>query len=176
MNLQGLSFRGEKSFAVINGFTVGVGEHIGLAGALSQVRVVAVDRDRVTVELDGRTKVLVLGGGAPPYTPRPASADGNSGGNVYRVPTSVSSALRIEKAEIESERATLEVLEAQIERLGREIERDRTYLNRSSQYAVDTFNAKVDHYNALNQKAKIANAAFNERVDNYNAKLQRYGR
>lgn len=113
---------------------------------------------------------------APTYTPPSTYGEGNSGGNVYRVPSSVSSTLKIEKEEIESERATLEVLEAQIEKLGREIERDRIYLDRTSQFAVDSFNEKVDRYNALNQKAKIANAAFNEKVDNYNAKLQRYGR
>lgn len=120
---------------------------------------------------------------APAYTPpsvtpsTPSTFDGgNSGGNVYRVPSSVSSTLKREKEEIESERATLEVLEAQIEKLGREIERDRIYLDRTSQFAVNTFNEKVDRHNALSQRAKIANAAFNEKVDNYNAKLQRYGR
>jgi hypothetical protein len=175
LNLQGLTFNGAKSFAIINGFTVGIGEHIGLAGTLAQVRVVAVDRDRVTVELDGQTKVLVLGINAPTYTPPPASVSGNSDGKVYRVPSSVSSTLVSEKAEIETERATIEAFEAQIEELGREIERDRPYLDRTSQYAVDAFNAKVDRYNTLNQKAKMANAAFNEKVDNYNAKLQQYG-
>lgn len=113
---------------------------------------------------------------APTYTPPSTFGGENSGGNVYRVPSSVSSTLKIEKEEIESERTTLEALEAQIEKLGREIERDRIYLDRTSQYAIDAFNAKVDRYNVLNQKAKVANAAFNEKVDNYNAKLQRYGR
>jgi multidrug resistance efflux pump len=88
----------------------------------------------------------------------------------------VSSTLNSEKAEIESERATLEALKAQIEILSREIERDRIYLDRTSQFDVNVFNSKVDRYNALNQRAKIANAAFNQKVDNYNAKLQRYGR
>jgi hypothetical protein len=111
----------------------------------------------------------------PAYTP-PTFGGANSGGNVYRVPSSVSSTLDREKAEIETERATLEIFETQIKTLGREIESDRIYLDRTSQYAVDEFNAKVDRYNELNQRAKIANAAFNEKVDNYNAKLQRYGR
>jgi hypothetical protein len=60
--------------------------------------------------------------------------------------------------------------------LGREIERDRLYLDRNSQFAVDEFNAKVDRYNTMSQKPKIANAAFNEKVERYNAKLQQYGR
>lgn len=113
---------------------------------------------------------------APIYTPPPTFDDGNSDGKVYRVPSSVSSTLDSEKAEIESERTTLEALGTQIETLGREIERDRIYLDRTSQFALDAFNSKVDRYNALNQRAKLANAAFNEKVDSYNAKLQRYGR
>lgn len=112
---------------------------------------------------------------APAFTP-PTFDGGNSDGKVYRVPSSASSTLASEKATIESERTTLEALEAQIDKLGREIERERIYLDRTSQYAVDAFNSKVERYNALSQRAKIANAAFNERVDNYNAKLQRYGR
>jgi hypothetical protein len=112
----------------------------------------------------------------PAYTPPPTFGSGNSDGKVYRVPSSVSSTLASEKSEIESERTTLEALGTQIEDLGREIERDRIYLDRTSQFAVDSFNSKVERYNALNQKAKIANAAFNEKVDSYNAKLQQNGR
>jgi hypothetical protein len=113
---------------------------------------------------------------APTYTPQPTVRDENVGGKVYRVPSSTSSALNREKAEIESERATLEAFEAQIKILAREIERDRIHHNRTSQFAVDAFNSKVDRYNALTHRARIANAAFNEKVYNYNAKLQRYGR
>lgn len=113
---------------------------------------------------------------APTYTPPTTFGGGNSDGKVYRVPSSFSSTLASEKAEIETERATIEAFERQIEKLGREIERDRIYLDRTSQSAVDDFNTKVERYNALNQKAKIANAAFNEKVDSYNSKLQQYGR
>jgi hypothetical protein len=112
----------------------------------------------------------------PAYTPPPVSAGGNSGGNVYRVPSSVSSTLDDEKVKIESDRKTLEALDAQVDKLGREIERDRLYLDKTSQYAIDTFNAKVDRYNTLAQQDKAATAAFNEKVDNYNAKLRQYGR
>jgi hypothetical protein len=113
---------------------------------------------------------------APAYTPPPASSDGNSGGNMYRVPDYVSSQLDREKTGIEADRAVLKQLDDQLESLGREIENDRIYLDRTSQYAVDTFNAKVDRYNTLSQKDKAATAAFNERVDNYNAKLRQYSR
>jgi hypothetical protein len=162
LNLQGLNFNGAKSFAILNGATVGIGERIG------PVRVLAVDRDRVTVELNGQTKVLILGA--------IGARGANSGGNTYRVPSSVSATLDGERAVIESDRATLAALETQIEKMGREIETDRLYLDRTRQFAVDEFNAKVGRFNALAQKAKIANAAFNQKVDNFNTKLRQYAR
>lgn len=113
---------------------------------------------------------------APAYTPPAPSSVNDSGDTVHRVPSSVSSTLDQEKAEIETDRTALQALDAQIEKLGREIESDRLTLDTSSQSAVDDFNAKVDRYNALVQKDKTATAAFNERVDNYNAKLRQYGR
>ena len=109
---------------------------------------------------------------APTYTPPPASDRGGSGNNVYRVPENVSSQLDQEKAGIESDRAIIKQLDAELDTLGREIENDRIYLDKTSQYAVDTFNAKVDRYNALSQQDKDATAAFNLRVDNYNARLR----
>ena len=112
----------------------------------------------------------------PTYTPPPTFSDGNSDAKRYRVPSSVSSTLASEKAEIEADRTTLGALETQVETLGREIDRDRLYIDRTSQFAIDEFNAKVGGYNALAQKAKTVNAAFNEKVDNYNAKLRQNGR
>jgi len=95
---------------------------------------------------------------------------------VYRVPSDVSSALDREKTGIEADRAVLKQLDDQLDSLGRVIESDRIYLDKTSQVAVDAFNAKVERYNALAQQDKAATAAFNVRVDNYNAKLRQYGR
>lgn len=111
----------------------------------------------------------------PAYSPPPASDSGSSGGKVYSVPTDVSSALDREKAGIEADRAALKQLDDELDSLGREIESDRIYLDKTSQDAVDAFNAKVDRYNILSQQDKDATAAFNQRVDNYNAKLRQYG-
>ena len=113
---------------------------------------------------------------APAYTPPPASDGGSSGGNVYRVPSDVSSALDREKEGIEADRAVLKQLDDQLDSLGRKIESDRIYLDKTSQDDVDAFNANVDRYNTLSQQDKAATAAFNVRVDNYNAKLRQYGR
>ena len=95
---------------------------------------------------------------------------------MYRVPSDVSSALDREKAGIEADRAVLKQLDDQLDSLGRKIESDRIYLDKTSQDAVDAFNAEVDRYNTLSQQDKAATAAFNVRVDNYNAKLRQYGR
>ena len=125
------------------------------------------------------------------YTPSPAQStsytqptptapavvsSGNSDGNTYRVPSGVSSSLDLEKAGIEADRAALNQLDDQIDALGRQIETDRLYLDKTSQYAVDEFNAKVDRYNTLSRQGKVATAAFNARVDSYNAKLKSYSR
>jgi len=93
-------------------------------------------------------------------------------GNAYQVPSSANSALFREKAEIESERPIVQGLENQVENLSREIERERPYLDRTNEFEVDAFNAKVGRYNILNQQAQRAQAAFNEKVDSYNAKVR----
>jgi len=112
----------------------------------------------------------------PAQTTPAVVRSGNSDGNVYRVPSSASSSLDRKKLSIEADRAVLNQLEAQVDALGRQIESDRLYLDKTSQYAVDEFNAKVDRYNTLSQQAKAATAAFNEQVDAYNAKLRNYSR
>lgn len=109
--------------------------------------------------------------GSPPPAPAAPAAE-----MVYRVPSSVSSTLDNERAEIESERARLEAWETQIDTLSREIDSGRVYVDRTSQYAVNELNAKIARYNALLRQAKAANAAFNQKVHNFNAKLQQNGR
>ena len=112
---------------------------------------------------------------APAYSPPPATVDSSAGKKVYRVPEYVSNQLDREKVGIEADRAVLKQLDDQLDSLGREIDNDRLYLNKTSQYAVDAFNAKVERYNTLSQQDKAATAAFNARVEAYNAKLQQYG-
>jgi hypothetical protein len=111
---------------------------------------------------------------ATAFTPPPVDSSVSSGKNVYRVPDNVSSDLDREKAGIEADRAVLKQLDDQLDALGREIESDRNSLDKTSQDAVDAFNAKVDRYNTLSQQDKDATAAFNQRVDSYNTKLHQY--
>jgi uncharacterized protein YgiM (DUF1202 family) len=77
-----------------------------------------------------------------------------------------------EKEAIESERATVQALVDQVKNLAREIEDGRPYVDRTSEYQVNAFNAKITRYDALFQQAQSAEAAFNRKVDEYNAKVR----
>jgi len=63
-----------------------------------------------------------------------------------------------------------------LENLGHEIEQGKLSLDHTSQVAIDQFNAKVDSYNALLEKAHAQDRLVNQMVENYNAKLQKYDR
>jgi hypothetical protein len=54
LNLQGITFQGQKSSALINGRVLFAGEGIG------NVRIVTIEASRVIVEMDGQTKTLSL--------------------------------------------------------------------------------------------------------------------
>jgi hypothetical protein len=107
------------------------------------------------------------------YSPSLQSSGYSSG---YRVPSSSSTLLAAEKADLESEKVRVQALDSEVDDLTRQIERDRVYLDRSNEFEVDAFNAKVRRYNMLLQEAKSAEAAFNQRVDDYNAKVRAHGR
>jgi hypothetical protein len=115
------------------------------------------------------------GSGSHTYE-RPNFSDTTPGGNVAanELDEVRRRALANEKAQIELERATVQALDTDVENLAREIERDRIYLDRTSQYQLNEFNAKVRRHNALLRQAQSAEAAFNQKVDEYNAKVRGY--
>jgi hypothetical protein len=76
------------------------------------------------------------------------------------------------KQALEAQREIVEDQQSRIETLGRSIELDRISLDRSSQFAVDTFNDDVNTYNALLRKHRTEVAAEKELVDSYNSTLQ----
>jgi hypothetical protein len=153
-----------------------IGEKLGRAGCLSVIAFV------VLLGIIGSCNSTTSSPSSNSYTPPPALSapptfgSDDSGVKTYRVRSSMSGTLNREKAEIESERATLEALEARVEKMGREIENDQLYLDRTSQFAIDQFNEKVERYNTMNQQAKRANSAFNSKVERYNSKLQQNSR
>jgi hypothetical protein len=78
-------------------------------------------------------------------------------------------------AKIEADRASLNSEKSRIESIDSEIDRERSMLERSSSYAVDNFNEKVQNRNLLNNQYKQNMRAFNYEVDTYNNELRRVG-
>lgn len=151
----------------------------------------------------------------PQFTPRTRTSAGQQ---TYRISPSLSAELdrdkqainaektkaaRIEalleasKTEVEAKKAEVDELDSALDTLSRQIERDRIYLDRTSQFEIDSFNLKVNRYNAAlrNRKAEVQvfnemvethntivqqlktqNRLVNQMVDNYNTKLQQYRR
>ena len=54
MKIQGVIVREDSSFAIINGKSYSVGDHVG------EVVVRAIDRESVEVELNGEIKLLTI--------------------------------------------------------------------------------------------------------------------
>jgi hypothetical protein len=111
-----------------------------------------------------------------PSTPSSNPPDSSTG---YRVPSSTSSLLAAEKAEIESEKLRVQALDNEVEDLGREIERQRAYLNldpEADEVQVNVFNTKVRRYNVLLQEAQMAEAALSQRINDYNARVRAHNR
>ena len=111
----------------------------------------------------------------------------------YRTPNSVTADLESAKQQIDIEKVIAEDLETQLatdklavqaaksetddlqsrlESLGRQIDRDRIYLDRTSQFDIDDFNAKVNRYNALLRSVRAENETANQLIDSYNTLLE----
>ena len=117
-------------------------------------------------------------------------------GGTGRPIEAISARLAAAKLALETQRSKGVPLQNRLETLGRKIERDRFYLDRSTQFAIDDFNAEVEtynillraheadneaeralveRYNAVLGAAKAQDAVVDQMIDNYNAKLRRYG-
>jgi peptidoglycan hydrolase CwlO-like protein len=55
------------------------------------------------------------------------------------------------------------------------IESERTYLDRTNQYEIDAFNAKIDNLNAAHAQLKQRIDIFNRSIDAFNSELERVG-
>jgi hypothetical protein len=119
---------------------------------------------------------------APTYLPSPQTqvpssySSESESTHTFRIPHRYSAELNSDAQIIERERVLGNLLKAELERLKREIESERLLLDRTSQYAINAYNAKVDLYNAKLQERRNQLQRFNQMVDNYNNKLRQYGR
>jgi hypothetical protein len=59
--------------------------------------------------------------------------------------------------------------------LSSQLDIERTTLDQTSQYAVDSFNLKINRLNAMNGPLQIMVADFNRDVDAFNSELERVG-
>lgn len=116
---------------------------------------------------------------APAVTPRENSRSTiitDRTGQTFSVPEYALGTLHRLEAAVEVQRGPMEAQEAALDELGSEIERSRGSLNRSSQAAINAFNAKVDRYNRDGRALQSSIDRFNRAVDAYNTELRRVGR
>ena len=106
-------------------------------------------------------------------TPTPHYASFN--GQTYRVSDSDNRFLEQRQSLIEAGATDLAQARANAKELGNEIELERAILDRTSDYAVDNFNAKVNRYNAAEAALESQIQQYNSMVDSYNAELVRVG-
>ncbi len=113
-------------------------------------------------------------------TPKSASQEStqvyrDSSGRMFRVPNSAYYSLLAKKTALQSQKDGLDRAENEITALASDIESSRRYLDRTSQYSVDSFNQKVNQFNAMNERLRGATNSYNQGVDAFNAELARVG-
>jgi tetratricopeptide (TPR) repeat protein len=108
--------------------------------------------------------------------PSPSRTSRTDARTSYHVPSYISAELERDSQAIDREKTKAERLSHQLDTLSREIDRERLFLDRTSQFAVDQFNDKVNTYNTLVERLRTQNRLVNQMVADYNAKLRKYGR
>lgn len=96
-------------------------------------------------------------------------------GRTYRVPNSAYGRLLLMKSTLEEQKRRLDQREEEVDTLRRRIDQARLYLDRTSQYAIDSFNRDVSRLNAMIEALQPAVDGFNRDVDSFNAELARVG-
>ncbi len=97
-------------------------------------------------------------------------------GQTFSIPEHAMGTLNRLESDVEVLRGPMKAQEAALDELDREIESSRRSLNRSSQAAINAFNAKVDRYNRDGRALQSSIDRFNRAVDAYNTELRRVGR
>lgn len=99
----------------------------------------------------------------------------DSSGRTYRVSNSAYYRLIAMKSTVDAKQTVLNSAEAELESLASELGRERNYLDRSSEFAVDAFNLKVNRVNSMNDRLQALVNEFNHEVRTFNAELERVG-
>jgi len=116
----------------------------------------------------------------PATTPKSASEEStqvyrDASGRMFRVPNSAYYSLLAKKTALQNQKVGLDRAESEVSALATDIDSSRRYLDRTSQYSVDSFNQKVNHFNAMSERLQTATDSYNRGVDAFNAELARVG-
>lgn len=114
----------------------------------------------------------------PPPPPPPAASQvyKDSNGHTYSVSNEDYLRLAGRQAALDLSRKEINTSQAQYDVLEAEVDRERASLDRSSQFAVDQFNDKINRLNAMSDALQRLVDSFNLSVNNFNAELERVGR
>jgi hypothetical protein len=96
-------------------------------------------------------------------------------GRSYRVSNADYNRLVGMRAALTPKSAMIDRSKKERQALSSQLEIDRSTLDQTSQYAVDTFNRKINRLNAMNGPLQALVDDFNRDVDAFNAELERVG-
>jgi hypothetical protein len=99
----------------------------------------------------------------------------DASGRTYRVSDADYYRLLSRRQSLDMEQRRIDARERELEDLGSQIDRMRFSLDRTSQYAVDSFNRKVREINSLSDDLEYMVSSYNRQVDAFNAELERVG-
>jgi hypothetical protein len=99
----------------------------------------------------------------------------DASGHTYRVSNFDYHRLLAMKSSLDAKNRLIDKSKEEMQPLQAQIERSRIYLDRTSQYAVDSFNRDVARSNAMNDDLQTTIDAFNREVRAFNAELERVG-
>ena len=101
------------------------------------------------------------------------SSDAN--GRTYSIPRRDHERLSRQRQALNQEQAFVTAAQADLDAEESSLEHQRVYLDRTNQYEIYDFNAKVDAVNAKRSQLRRQIATFNNHVDAFNADLARVG-
>ena len=114
-----------------------------------------------------------------PSSAKPSSyqsvASGDETGPTYSYPHSQAYRLIPYKNDVANKKLIVQSSKERLRILGNEVENDRGTLDKTSQYEIDNFNAKVRRYNQLQESVNIYIDEYHAAINAYNAELERIG-
>jgi hypothetical protein len=153
----------------------------GIFGALIVLSLI-VDQTGRGASTDSSPARTATDGYSVPRTFQPESVanppdvlSSDSNGHTYRVRHSDYEWLSKKRKALDQEDAIVKAAQAELNAEGSSLEQERIYLDRTNQFEINDFNAKIDAINAKRFRLGRQIDAFNSHVDAFNADLARVG-